>query len=199
MGHHSIQHRNGASRCLALPGTRHLPVGRGRASEPAKVLHLPPHAIVTIPFRAPWIRAKPALHRGRLNWVNTRCAAVCLDSPVCSTQASIWQERPVLAPDAAHSIIVYCDRHAGSPGLVQAGHAACGGLPLRLEAAPEAGAVLYDGVTDHSEQEGGVCAPVYPCLVAVKDKSAALHACTAACSLTGLAAVIPHSIASTCQ
>ncbi len=70
-------------------------------------------------------------------------------------------------------------------------------FPLRQEAAPEASTVLYDGVADHPKQEGGICAPVYPCLAAVKNKSAALHACTAACSQTGLAAESPYNNSST--
>ncbi len=43
--------------------------------------------------------------------------------------------------------------------------------------------MLYDGVADHAKQEGGVCAPVYPCLIAVKDDGAALHACRVTVSL----------------
>lgn len=57
--------------------------------------------------------------------------------------------------------------------------------------------MLDDGIADQSKQESGICAPVNTCLVAVKDDSAALHACRATRAQTGLASVSPQGNAST--
>ena len=59
-----------SQRCRSCTsGHDHPPVGRGCVSEPSKVLHLPPHAVVRRFLHFSWKGSKPATCRGGLDRV----------------------------------------------------------------------------------------------------------------------------------